>query len=386
MVDYTDPSEFEDLAHSRLLGHKMIYPSRSGRAKSVMVKWLVRMGMLDPDTLKPTEKGVIYGHDLETTYSEWFHPNRNDYRDELERTFRTGKSISPVLHMRQTGSKPVVFLFHVPDPYITDADQQVMLKLHHDFGSLNLEEFELLVRSISDDDNYPTDFWLVAKGEYSLLGRGMPQLLKRVGKHGRFLYVFANIEQHATIVEGRRVDGQLRVALNVYFSCSERIPYADSIAQLRSKIQPILTVLGQEQKFEEAVASAAEIRVNTGEEWESHRVPEDGPNLATFQITPTALLKRTFNRRSRKIIALVVTKPPPVSKRIPWLGGVSPWLVYCGGGTLDSDLEKGARFMFHRLVILELDEAVLCEAMISRVHRVRRSSSGLLDDLVGQAI
>src|SRR5437773_802613 len=114
MVDYTDPSEFEDFAHSILLGHRLIYPTPKARTKSILLQWLACMGMIDAKSLIVTERGEIYGHDLETTYFGWFHFHREGHRDELDEFFQVNGGESPILRMSQSGSKPVIFLYSVP--------------------------------------------------------------------------------------------------------------------------------------------------------------------------------------------------------------------------------------------------------------------------------
>ncbi len=365
MVDYTDPSEFEDFAHSILLGHRLIYPTPKARTKSILLQWLASMGMIDAKSLIVTERGEIYGHDLETTYFGWFHFDREGHRDELDEFFQVNDGESPILRMNQSGSKPVIFLYSVPDPFVTDSDDKLMLRLRYEFGLLGCEELEVLVRCISDEDNFPNDFWLLKGGENWLLGRGIEHLLKSIGLDQHFVYVFANLEQHATVLEGRRTRNGLELRLTVYFSCSEQIPYADSISQLQNKLYPILSVLGIAKEFESAAKNSIEVKVNSGREWTRHKGPEEDSRRVSFQIVPTATLRKTFRNESQKIIALFATKPPSFSQSIPWLRGVSPWWVYCTGGTLDSDLHKGLRFHFQRLAILELDTVVLAQVMIS---------------------
>jgi hypothetical protein len=365
MVDYTDPSEFEDFAHSILLGGRMMYPAPKARTKSIFLQWLVRMGMLDATNLIVTKRGKIYGHDLETTYFGSFHFDREGYRDKLDKSFQVDGRESPILLMNQTGSKPVIFLYSVPDPYVTDSDDKLMLRLRIEFGLLGDEEAEVLVHCISDEDTFPNDFWLIHGRENWLLGRGLEQLLKSIGLGERFFYVFANLDQHATLVEGKRKKNGLEVRLTVYISCSEQIPYADSVSQLRHKLNPILSVLGMTKEFERAAKESIEVKVNSGREWKSRKDPEEKSQRESFQIEPTAILRTTMRGESQKIIALIATKPPPVSESIPWLRRVSPWLVYCSGGTLDSDLGQGVRFHFQRLAILELDNIVLAQVMLS---------------------
>jgi|SRR6266568_3672803 len=364
MVDYTDPSEFEDFAHSILLGDRLIYPIPKARTKSIFLQWLARMGMIDPTGLV-TERGKIYGHDLETTYFDWFHFDRERYRDELDKAFEVDGRESPMLRMNQSGSKPVIFLYDVPDPFVTDSDDELMLRLRYEFGLLAGEEAEVLVRCISDEDTLPNDFWLIQSGENWVLGRGIEQLLKSVGLGQSFIYVFANLQQHATLVEGTRTQNGLEVRLTVYFSCSEQIPYADSITQLRHKLNPILSVLGMTKEFARATQDSIEVKVNSGREWKKRKGPEANSPRVSFQITPTAILRKTLHSESQKVIALVAMNPPSFSESIPWLRGVSPWLVYCAGGTLDSDLSNGTRFHFQRLAILELDNVVLAQVMLS---------------------
>ncbi len=321
--------------------------------------------MINATNQTATERGKVYGHDLETTYFGWFHSNRGGYRDRVDKSFQVDGRQTPILPMNQTGSKPVIFLFDVPDPFVTDLDDKLMLRIRCEFGSLGDEEAEVLVRCISDDDTLPNDFWLIQSGENWLLGRGLEQLLKSVSLGQSFFYVFANLEQHATLVEGKRRQTGLELRLTVYFSRSEYIPYADSISQLRHKLNPILSVLGMTKEFERAAQDSIEVKVNSGREWKSPKGPEVRSPRESFQIEPTAILRMTMRGESQKVIALIATKPPPVSESIPWLRRVSPWLVYCSGGTLDSDLGKGVRFHFQRLAILELDNVVLAQVMLS---------------------
>jgi hypothetical protein len=371
MVDYTDPSEFEDFAHSILLDHRMIYPTPKARTKSIFLQWLVRMGMIDATSLIATKRGKIYGHDLETTYFGWFHSFRERYRDKVDRSFQVDGRESPVLVMNQTGAKPVIFLYDVPDPFVIDTNDRLMLRLRFEFGLLGDEEAEVLVRCISDQDTLPNDFWLIQSGENWLLGRGLEQLLRSIALRQSFFYVFANLEQHATLVEGTRTQDGLELRLTVYFSCSEFTPYADSVSQLRHKLNPILSVLGMAKEFERAAKDSIEVKVNSGREWKIREDPEEKSWREPFQIEPTAILQKTFRSESQKIIALVAITPPSLSQRIPWLRRVSPWLVYCSGGTLDSDLGKGTRFRFQRLAILELDNVVLAQVMLAPDHKPR---------------
>jgi len=340
------------------------------------------MGMIDATSLIVTKRGKIYGHDLETTYSDWFHSVRKGYRDELDKSFRVDGREHPILTMNQTGSKPVIFLYDVPDPFVTDSDDKLMLRLRFEFGLLGDEEVEVLVRCISDEDTLPNDFWLIQSRENWLLGRGLEQLLKSIALRQNFFYVFANLDQHATLVGGTRIQNGLEISLTVYFSCSERIPYADSISQLRRRLNPILSVLGMAKKFESAAKDSIEVNVNSGREWKSHKGLEVESRPESFQIEPTAILRKTLRSESEKIIALVATKPPSLSERIPWLRGVTPWLVYCSGGTLDSDLRKGFRFHFQRLAILELDNVVLAQVMLAPSMSDQMSNSVHRPDLI----
>lgn len=362
MVDYTDPSEFEDFAHSILLGHRMIYPTLDTRTESILIRWLTRMGMVDATNLVVTERGKIYGHDLETTYYEWFHSSGEGDSGELDKSFQIDNKESSVLRMSQIGSKPVIFLHDVPDPYSTNSDR-LLLRLVFEFGVLACDEMEILIHCISDDDSFPNDFWLIKNGEDSVLGRGTGSLLKSLKRGQRFIYVFANLIHQATIVEGSRTQDGLSVRLTGYFSCSERVPYADSISQLRHKISPVLSVLGMSEKFEKAARDSTELNVNLGQKiGKGHNA--DSP-YDSFQISPTGVLRGTLYKNSQKVIALIVTRPPFLSGNIPWLRGVSPWLVYCAGGTLDSDLLEGLGFQFQRLAILELENVVLAQVMLT---------------------
>jgi hypothetical protein len=328
------------------------------------------MGMIDAGNLVATERGKIYGSDLETTYREWFHSNSlEESKGELDKSFQIDSKESSVLRISQRGSKPVIFLHDVPDPYRTNSDR-LLLRLVLDFGILTFEGMEVLIHCISDDDSFPNDFWLIKNDEDSLLGRGTGHLLKSLKRGQRFIYVFANLVHQATVVEGMRTQDGLNVRLTGYFSCSERVPYADSISQLRHKINPVLSVLGMSEKFEKAARDSTELKVNIGREWRIRKGPKANRPPDSFQISPTAVLRGTIYRIPQKVIMLVATVPPLLSESIPWLRGISPWLVYCSGGTLDTDLREGLRFRFQRLAILELENVVLAQVMLAPSSRV----------------
>lgn len=385
MVDLIRPSEFEDFAHSYILSHPRIYPTLPMTTELSLRHWLVRTGMINGSTLRPNHRGKIYGLDLEATYGSWFHPGRESFRDNLDRFFLMQGRKTLTLTMDQRGPKPVAFFYHIPAPYLTESEELLMLRLQFDFGNLTRDEFGILGHCISDNDSYPNEFWLVPKGRKSLLGLDDDGLFSKMREGDHVLHLFTNIDQHAIVIEAKRSRETYETTLSAYFTRSERIPYADSLLQLRYKIKPMLLALNRQVEFENAVRKSMEVKLNSGEEWTKHPVHEFGSAYPPFEIDPRGELRRTLGTPSRKIIALVATRPPPYARSIPWLGKASPWLIYHSHGTLDSDLDKGAKFLLHPK-ILELDQVVLSEVVITRVRRGTSNDEGVDIFGEGQAI
>lgn len=127
---------------------------------------------------------------------------------------------------------------------------------------------------------------MLPKGAEALLGRGTEGLFKCLRKTNRFLYAFTNNVQHATVLEGSATKGKFETKLTAYFTCSERVPYADSISQLRYKMRPILSTLRQLEAFEGNVNAPVEVKVNEGQEWIEHPPYEDGRGYPLSGITP----------------------------------------------------------------------------------------------------
>lgn len=320
--------------------------------------------MLDESTSAPNQKGKLYGLELESTYEGWFHANWSD-REELDRDFQIDERSSPVLTIKETGTKPILFLYNIPNPYIRGKDQELMLRIGHEFGILAQDELDFLIHCLSVEDNYPNDFWLILRKTKSLLGRTPHNLLKFIRKGEQFINVFSNLEQHATVIKATLSSEGFNTLVEGYFTRSEGMPYADSIVQLGYKLRPILTILNQNGAWRKDIEQASEIEIS--------RSMEDNPinartlrlSYGPFGLTPKGILRRSFGTRSRKIIALVAIDPPSFSSRIKWLNHVSPWLVYAAGGTVDSYFEKGKRFRIRRLKILELENVILSQLVLS---------------------